>query len=61
MEKLDGLQRLDCNLADLADLKALVAVVFDEVVEAFAQRLENKAHVTHVAVALFRLVHESLF
>jgi len=45
----------------LPNLEAFVAVVFDEIVQTFAQWLEHEAHVAHVAVALLGFVRESFF
>ena len=62
VKKLNCIQRLNGYFAHLIDVKAFVAIIFDEVVETLAERLEDEAHVTHhSAEALFGLVDESLF
>ena len=45
MQKLDGEQRLPGNFTHLPDFKPFVAVVFDEVVQALAEWLEDETHV----------------
>ena len=62
VKKLDCIERLNSYFAHLIDVKAFVAIIFDEVVETLAERLEDEAHIAHhSAEALFRLVDESLF
>lgn len=61
VQELNRMKSLDCDLAHLTNLKALVAVILDEIVETLAEWLENEAHIAHVTIALPRLVSESLF
>ena len=54
VKKLDCIERLNSYFAHLIDVKAFVAIIFDEVVETLAERLEDEAHVAHhSAEALF--------
>jgi hypothetical protein len=62
VEELYGLEGLPGDLTDLVNMKSLVVVILNEVVQTFTQRLEYQAHVNMMAPR-FRIVgavHEPL-
>ena len=70
MDKLNGLQRLHCNLSDLPDLKTFVIVLLYEIVQTLAKRFKDEAHVGLIRWRLFCVatiatpgatIHESFF
>jgi hypothetical protein len=62
VQEFDRLQTLPRDFTQIADVKASVFVVFDEVIEAFAQWFEYKTHICYLlAPSVYRPMHEPLF